>query len=91
MNSTERWVIQDAQGQLLQSFVIDPETISINWYRPGAPGKTKVGAKGPLIFLAESKAQALLTALVSQVPAKFTGVKVSPLERALSPVGAPKD
>ncbi len=86
MNYAEKWVIQNTHGQLLQSFAIDPEKIRIDWYRPDAPGKTKAGEKGPLNFLAESKAQVLLMALVSQVPTEFAGAKVMTLAQALSPV-----
>jgi|GEM_PF-1237668 len=86
MNNAEKWVIQNTHGQLLQSFAIDPEKIRINWYRPDAPGKTKAGQKGPLNLLAESKAQVLLMALVSQVPTEFAGAKVMTLAQALSPV-----
>lgn len=86
MNNAEKWVIQNTQGQLLQSFAIDPEKIRINWYRPDAPGKTKAGEKGPLHLHAESKAQVLLMALVSQVPTEFSGAKVMTLAQALGPV-----
>jgi hypothetical protein len=84
MNNTEKWVIQNTHGQLLQSFAIDPEKIRIDWYRPDAPGKTKAGQKGPLNLRAESKAQVLLMALVSQVPADFAGAKVITLAQALT-------
>jgi len=85
MKNSEKWVIQNTHGQLLQSFAIDPEKVRINWYRPDAPGKTKAGEKGPLNLLTESKAQVLLMALVSQVPTEFTGAKVMTLAQALSP------
>jgi len=91
MNNAEKWVIQNTHGQLLQSFAIDPVKIRISWYRPDAPGKTKVGEKGPLNLLAESKAQVLLMALVSQVPTEFAGAKVMTLTQALSPVSTIKE
>lgn len=86
MNNTEKWVIQNTHGQLLQSFSIDPKQIGINWFRPDAPGKTKAGEKGPLNLLAESKGQVLLMALVSQVPTEFAGAKVVSLAEALSAI-----
>ncbi|WP_132834097.1 hypothetical protein [Pseudomonas sp. 460] len=89
MNNTEKWVIQNTHGQLLQSFAIDPKQIRINWFCPDAPGKTKAAEKGPLNLLAESKAQVLLMALVSQVPTEFAGAKVVSLAQALSAVSDP--
>lgn len=86
MNLNEKWVIQNTHGQLLQSFVMNPENIRINWYRPDAPGKTQAGEKGPLYLLTESKAQVLLMALVSLVPTDFAGAKVMTLAQALNPV-----
>ena len=88
MNNAEKWVIRNTHGQLLQSFAIDPEQIRVNWFRPDAPGKTKAGEKGPLNLLAESKAQVLLMALVSQVPTEFAGAKVMTLAQALSPLAS---
>ncbi|MNJ66448.1 hypothetical protein D3C77_625280 [compost metagenome] len=85
MNNTEKWVIQNTHGQLLQSFAIDPEQIRVNWFRPDAPGRTKAGEIGPLNLLAESKAQVLLMALVSQIPTEFAGSKVMTLAQALDP------
>lgn len=60
----------------------------MTWFRSNAPGVTKAGEKGPLNLLAESKAQVLLMALVSQVPTEFTGAKVMTLAQALDPFSA---
>lgn len=91
MNNSEKWVIRNTYGQLLQSFAMDPEQIRINWFRPDAPGKTKAGQKGPLNLPAESKAQVLLMALISQVPTEFAGAKVVNLAQAKITVEDPPE
>lgn len=83
MDSAEKLVIQNTSGQLLQSVEIDPKTIRITWYWPDAPAKTKANEKGSMVFLVESKAQALLMALVSMAPTQFEGAIVIPLDQVL--------
>jgi len=50
MQNGEKWAIRRSNGELLQSFAIDPAQISVGWFRPNAPGKTREGKKGPLTF-----------------------------------------
>ncbi|EFW87875.1 hypothetical protein [Pseudomonas savastanoi] len=45
MASDVRWIIKKADGQLLQSFSIDPRKIRVGWFSPDAPGKTNEGKK----------------------------------------------
>lgn len=48
MATEVKWIIKKADGQLLQSFAIDPREIRVGWFNPDAPGKTKEGKKGHL-------------------------------------------
>lgn len=83
MKDEEKLVIQNTYGQLLQSFSMDPLQIRVIWYRPDAPGKTQHGEKGAMNLLAESKAQIMLMALMSQAHTEFVGAKVMTLAQAL--------
>ena len=89
MNSAEKWVIKNANGQLLQSFLMDPEQIRINWFDPDAPGKTKAGQKGPLNLQSKAKAEVLQMALASLVPAEFAESKVMTFPESLGRVNNP--
>ena len=80
MTTIEKWVIQSREGRFLQRFAINPKTIELAWYIPGAPVKTKAGEKGPL-YLTESKAQTLLEALASLVPAEFSDAKIKEFDK----------
>lgn len=63
-------------GQLLQSFSIDPKEIRVGWFSPDASGKTKEGKKGPLVLRDEARALALLAALAANLPTEFSHAKV---------------
>lgn len=76
MPSEEKWIIKKADGQLLQSFAIDPDEIRVGWFRPDAPGKTKEGRKGPLTLRDQTRALALLAALAANVPSEFLNASV---------------
>lgn len=76
MPSEEKWIIRKADGQLLQSFAIDPVQIVVGWFRPDAPGKTKEGQRGPLTLRDKTRALALLAALAANIPSEFTGSEV---------------
>lgn len=71
MPREEKWIIRTADGQLLQSFAIDPVQIVIGWFRPDASGKTKEGKKGPLPVRDQTRALALLAALAANLPSEF--------------------
>lgn len=76
MANEVKWIIKKADGQLLQSFSIDPKEIRVGWFIPDAPGKAKDGKKGPLTLRDEARALALLAALAANLPTEFTHAKV---------------
>ncbi|WP_276488413.1 hypothetical protein [Ectopseudomonas mendocina] len=76
MANEVKWVIKKADGQLLQSFSIDPKEIRVGWFIPDAPGKTKEGKKGPLALRDETRALALLAALAANLPTEFSRATV---------------
>lgn len=76
----DTWVIKKANGQLLQSFAIDPAQIKIVLFLPEAPGKTTASKKGPLIFVTESKANVMLMALIAHAPNEFSDASVVPAQ-----------
>lgn len=80
MQNGEKWVIRKPDGELLQSFAIDPAQISVGWFRPDAPGKTREGKKGPLTFQQISKAQSLMTTLFALLPKEFSDAEVAGYE-----------
>lgn len=80
MQDGEKWAIKKSDGELLQSFTIDPAQISIGWYCTGALGKTKEGKKGPLTFQSLFKAQSLLTTLNALIPKEFADAEVASFE-----------
>ncbi|MFL9811999.1 hypothetical protein D7241_01940 [Stutzerimonas sp. VN223-3] len=80
MQNGEKWAIRRSDGELLQSFVIDPAQISVGWFRPNAPGKTREGQKGPLTFQQISKAQSLMAALFALLPKEFSDAEVASFE-----------
>jgi len=71
MTNEVKWIIKKADGQLLQSFAIDPQEIRVGWFSPDAPGKTKGGRKGPLALRDQTRALALLAALAANLPSEF--------------------
>ncbi|MDU8542521.1 hypothetical protein [Pseudomonas syringae group sp. J248-6] len=77
MASDVKWIIKKADGQLLQSFSIDPREIRIGWFSPDAPGKTNEGKKGPLTLRDETRALALLAALAANLPSEFLHAEVT--------------
>jgi len=76
MKNGEKWAIRKPDGELLQSCVIEPAQISVGWFRPDAPGKTREGKKGPLTFQQISKAQSLMTTLFALLPKEFSDAEV---------------
>jgi hypothetical protein len=76
MANEVKWIIKKADGQLLQSFAIDPQEIRVGWFNPDAPGKTKKGKKGPLALRDETRALALLAALAANLPSEFMHAEV---------------
>lgn len=76
MQNDEKWVIRKPDGELLQSFAIDPAQISVGWFRPDAPGKTREGKQGPLTFHQISKAQSMLTTLFALLHKEFSDAEV---------------
>lgn len=76
MANEVKWIIKKADGQLLQSFSIDPKEIRVGWFFPDAPGKTKEGKKGPLALRDETRALALLAALAASLPSEFLYAEV---------------
>lgn len=55
MQLQEQWVIQLVEGQLLQSFSIDPKEILVSWYMPNNPGKTSQGRRAQLFLIPSQK------------------------------------
>lgn len=76
MANEVKWIIKKADGQLLQSFSIDPKEIRVGWFFPDAPEKTKEGKKGPLALRDETRALALLAALAANLPSEFLRAEV---------------
>lgn len=74
-----QWVIRNLEGDQLLSFKVNPQTIELGWFRPGAPGKTREGRDGPLTFATAAEAQAVLTGLAVLVPKQLTGAGVTEL------------
>ncbi|WP_089041718.1 hypothetical protein [Pseudomonas fluorescens] len=68
MANAVKWIIKKTDGQMLQSFAIDPQEIRAGWFSPESPGKTKEGKKGPLALRDEKRALALLAALAANLP-----------------------
>jgi hypothetical protein len=87
MANDMKWTIKKADGQLLQSFSIDPKEIRVGWFSPDALGKTNEGKKGPLKLRDETRALALLAALAANLPSEFLHAEVvctSAMERLAS-------